>query len=262
MKNHPVLLYTVNGGIARITLNRPDKLNALTRDMLLLLQAALKDAEGREDVRLVSLTGAGRGFSAGQDLTERDPQKIQWPPDLEGLQKELFHPVISTIANMQKPVVACVGGIAAGAAAGIALAADIVIVKDTAVFSFPFVKIGLSVDAGTGYQLVKALGPARARALLMLGGKLTADEAAACGLIWKSVPDASFSDECAALHAQLLSAPATALACIKQAVSKAGRRDGLQTYLAAEAKLQGIAGRHADYAEGVRAFLEKRAPKF
>ncbi len=262
MKNDPVLLYSIKHGIARITLNRPARLNALTRDMLLLLHEALNDAAQHKEVRLVTLTGAGRGFSAGQDLTERDPRKQQAPLDLESLQKELFHPVISSMTNMQKPVVAFVNGIAAGAAASIALAADIVIAKNTADFSFPFVKIGLSVDAGGGYQLLKALGPARARALLMLGGHLPADEAAACGLIWKSVSDARFADECRAIEKQLAQAPATALACIKQAVSKADSSPDLQSYLRAEARLQGIAGRDADYAEGVLAFLEKRVPKF
>ncbi len=106
MKNNPSILYTVKDSVAYITLNRPDKLNALTRDMLLLLQQALEDAAQREDVRLISMVGAGRAFSAGQDLGERDPRKLDRPPDLESLQKELFHPVIVTMTNMQKPVVA------------------------------------------------------------------------------------------------------------------------------------------------------------
>ena len=258
MKDDPVLLYTVADGIASITLNRPTKLNAFTREMLLLLRDALDDAAKRKDIKVIAITGAGRAFCAGQDLGERDPRNLDDPLDLERIQKEIFHPVVLCMTQMQKPVVACVNGIAAGAGSSIALAADIVIAKDTAVFAQSFVKVGLSVDAGGGFQLVRALGPARTRALLMLGGNLTADEAAKSGLIWKSVKPTDFETECQAVLKQLVQAPSTALACIKAAVSKASESADMETYLNAEAKLQGISGQNQDYAEGVLAFLEKR----
>ena len=261
MKDDPVLLYTVANGIASITLNRPTKLNAFTREMLLLLRDALDDAAKRKDIKVIAIKGAGRGF-CGQDLGERDPRNLDEPLDLERIQKEIFHPVVLCMAQMQKPVVACVNGIAAGAGSSIALAADIVIAKDTAIFAQSFVKVGLSVDAGGGLQLVRALGPARARALLMLGGNLTADEAAKSGLIWKSVKPVDFETECQAVLKQLVQAPSTALVCIKAAVSKASESGDMETYLNAEAKLQGIAGQNQDYAEGVLAFLEKRKAMF
>ncbi|MEH6359531.1 MAG: enoyl-CoA hydratase-related protein [Amylibacter sp.] len=262
MKDDPVLLYTVADGIASITLNRPTKLNAFTREMLLLLRDALDDAAKRKDIKVIAITGAGRAFCAGQDLGERDPRKLNDPLDLERIQKEIFHPVVLCMTQMQKPVVACVNGIAAGAGSSIALAADIVIAKDTAVFAQSFVKVGLSVDAGGGLQLVRALGPARTRALLMLGGNLTADEAAKSGLIWKSVKPTDFQTECQAVLKQLVQAPSTALACIKAAVSEASASVDMDTYLNAEAKLQGIAGQNQDYTEGVLAFLEKRKAMF
>jgi len=262
MKDDPVLLYTVADGIASITLNRPTKLNAFTREMLLLLRDALDDAATRKDARVISITGAGRAFCAGQDLGERDPRNLEKPLDLERIQKEIFHPVVLSMTQMQKPVVACVNGIAAGAGSSIALAADIIIAQDTAMFTQSFVKVGLSVDAGGGLQLVRALGPARARALLMLGGNLTADEAAKSGLIWKSVKSVDFKTECQAVLKELVQAPSTALACIKVAVSKASEPEDIETYLNTEAKLQGIAGHDQDYAEGVLAFLEKRKAMF
>jgi len=262
MKDDPVLLYTVADGIASITLNRPTKLNAFTREMLLLLRDALDDAATRKDIKVIAITGAGRGFCAGQDLGERDPRNLEKPLDLERIQKEIFHPIVLCMAQMKKPIVACVNGIAAGAGSSIALAADIVIAKESAVFSQSFVKVGLSVDAGGGLQLVRALGSARARALLMLGGSLTANEAAKSGLIWKSIKPEDFSTECQVVLKQLVQAPSTALACIKAVVSEASASVDMETYLNTEAEFQGIAGQNKDYAEGVLAFLEKRKVMF
>ena len=132
------LVFRIDGGIARITLDRPAKLNALTRTLMLDLGAAVAEAAAREDVRVISLTGAGRGFSAGQDLSERDPRKLSGPLDLAAIQRELFHPIVTTLTGTPKPVVACVNGIAAGAGAGIALAADIVLAAESAKFVFSF----------------------------------------------------------------------------------------------------------------------------
>jgi 2-(1,2-epoxy-1,2-dihydrophenyl)acetyl-CoA isomerase len=259
MSDKPVLL-SVSAGHARIALNRPDRLNALTRDLMLALRATVVACVERADVKVISLTGAGKGFCSGQDLTERDPRRIDGPLDLKSIQKELFHPVVTAFASTPKPVVACVNGVAAGAGVALALAADIVVASESAKFVFSFSKIGLSVDAGLGRAVASALGPARAKALLMLGETLSAPEAAAHGLIWKSVPE----DELDAFHQdlaeRLLGTPATALSGIKKAIG-ASHLD-LPRYLDIEAEQQGIAGAHPDYGEGVLAFLERRPPRF
>ncbi|MCB1472576.1 MAG: enoyl-CoA hydratase/isomerase family protein [Rhodobiaceae bacterium] len=259
MPETPVL-FTVHDGHARITLNRPDRLNALTRDLMLRLSDSVQEAIARDDVRVISVTGSGRGFCAGQDLSERDPRKHEGPLDLAAIQRELFHPVVRALAATPKPVVACVNGIAAGAGAGLALAADIVIAAHSAKFAFSFSKVGLSVDAGLGRALAATLGPARARALLMLGETLPASEAAAQGLIWRAVEDGDLQDAFADLVTRLAGTPAMALSGIKAAI--ASSHLGLDAYLAIEADLQGAAGAHPDYAKGVLAFLERRPAKF
>jgi len=254
------LLFQIDEGIARITLNRPAKLNALTRALMIDLGAAVAEAAARDDVRVLSLTGAGRAFSAGQDLSERDPRQLTGPLDLAAIQHELFHPVVKTLAEMPKPAVACVNGIAAGAGAGIALAADIVLAAESARFVFSFAKVGLSVDAGLGRALAQGLGVPRAKALLMLGESLTGTEAARAGLIWRALPDDSLAEAQEALLQRLAAAPRRALAGIKSTLSKSHL--GLADYLAAEAEAQGRAGADPDYAEGVLAFLERRGPRF
>jgi len=259
VSDDPVLL-SIASGIARITLNRPRQLNALTRAMMLDLAAVLREVLGREDVRVISLTGAGRAFSAGQDLTERDPRLLAGPLDLAAIQRELFHPIVRAVAETAKPIVAAVNGVAAGAGAGLALAADIVLAAESARFVYSFAKVGLSVDAGLGRALAQSLGPARARALLMLGESQPAPEAAAAGLIWKAVPDETLAAEHAALLERLAATPVEALAGIKRAI--AATHLPLDDYLPTEAELQGRAGAHLDYAEGVLAFLERRPPRF
>jgi len=225
------------------------------------LGAAVEEAAAREDVRVISLTGAGRGFCAGQDLSERDPRKLDGPLDLAAIQRELFHPVIRTLRETPKPVVACVNGVAAGAGAGFALAADIVLADAEAKFVFSFAKMGLSVDAGLGRALVAGLGAPRARALLMLGGALTGAEAEAAGLIWRAVPAGELGSAHEDVLIRLACAPRAALSGIKAAVA-AAEVEPLAEYLATEAALQGRAGAAPDYAEGVLAFLEKRKPRF
>jgi len=254
------ILYAVGDGIARINLNRPERLNAMTRQLMLELNAAIADACGREDVRVISLSGTGRAFSAGQDLSERDPRTLDGPLDLAAIQAELFHPIVRALSETPKPVVARVPGVAAGAGAGIALAADIVLAAEGAKFIFSFSKVGLSVDAGLGRILTAALGPARARALLMLGEMLTGAQAAEAGLIWRALPEADLDVEHEALLTRLATAPRKALAGIKQAVASANLP--LDDYLSVEAGLQGQAGRDPDYAEGVLSFLERRAARF
>ncbi len=261
MSNTTTVDLSVTDGIARITLTRPDRLNALTRNLMLDLADTLKRASEDDSIRVISITGSGRGFCAGQDLSERDPRKLDGPRDLEAIQKELFHPIVLAMRQAPKPVVACVNGIAAGAGAALALAADIVLASKSARFAFSFSKVGLSVDAGGGYALVKAIGPARTRAILMLGETLPATDAAQAGLIWKAVDDAELQTAHEALLSQLAASPRQALQSIKKAVT-AAESATIETYLAEEARLQGLAGRDPDYAEGVLGFLEKRAPQF
>lgn len=254
------LLFDIDSGIARIVLNRPSKLNALTRSLMIDLGVAVAEAAVREDVRVISLSGAGRAFSAGQDLSERDPRKLHGPLDLAAIQRELFHPVVKGLVEAPQPVVACINGIAAGAGAGIALAADIALAAESAKFIFSFAKIGLSVDAGLGRALTQGLGVPRAKALLMLGESLSAGEAAAAGLIWRALPEEDLAEQHDALLQRLAATPRQALAGIKTALSKSHL--DLPDYLEVEAEAQGRAGSHPDYAEGVLAFLERRPPHF
>lgn len=259
---NPPVLTRFEDGIGTISLNRPARLNALSREMMLALAEALETFASDGAVRVICLQGAGRAFSAGQDLSERDPRTQDHPFDLEAIQAALFHPVLRRIATMDKPVVARVNGLAAGAGASLALACDIVIAARSARFIQSFSNVGLSADAGAGWILVKTLGPARARAILMLGEALDADEAAGAGLIYRSVPDADLARETSALLDRLRAKPRRALCCIKRAVSAASEARDLDSYLAIEAALQGEAGRDPDYAEGVLSFLEKRTPVF
>jgi 2-(1,2-epoxy-1,2-dihydrophenyl)acetyl-CoA isomerase len=256
----PVLV-SINGATATIALNRPERLNALTEPMLLALASALEHAAGDDAVRVVLLKGEGRAFCAGQDLSDRDPRLHPEPFDLEAIQKRLFHPVVRTMKEMDKPVVAAVSGVAAGAGAAIALAADIVVAADEARLALSFSKVGLSVDAGAGFALVRSLGAARTRGLLLTGGALSGAEAAQAGLIFKSVPDSQLAEEVDRLTASLASGPTIAYGAIKRAV-RAAETGEYDAYLAKEASLQGRAGASDDYREGVLAFLEKRAPHF
>jgi 2-(1,2-epoxy-1,2-dihydrophenyl)acetyl-CoA isomerase len=254
------VLYRVESGIAHITLNRPERYNALTRQLLLDLGPAIDNAAADDAVRVISLTGSGRGFCAGQDLSERDPRKLDGPLDLAAIQRELYHPVIRTLNETPKPVAACVNGIAVGAGAGLALAADIVLAAESASLAFSFARIGLAADAGVGRALINALGMPRAKAILMLGETLTADEAQRCGLIWRTVADGDLGREYQTLLNKLAATPRASLAGFKSALASAHLT--LPDYLEIEADAQGRAGRNPDYAEGVLAFLEKRKPDF
>ena len=258
----PQILFNVDSGLASIVLNRPEKLNALTRDLMLEFGNIVKECADRPDIKVVSITGAGRAFCAGQDLSERDPRKLDWPLDLEAIQRELFHPIIAGLSEMPKPVLVCVNGIAAGAGSSIALTGDIVVAGMSASFAQSFVKVGLSVDAGGGRVLTQALGVARTKAALMLGENISAKDAAEMGLIYKCVPDDELKQLHSTLSQKLLRMPLSALASIKKAVAAASEAKNLNGYLLTEANLQGQAGVHANYREGVLAFLEKRRPKF
>jgi 2-(1,2-epoxy-1,2-dihydrophenyl)acetyl-CoA isomerase len=257
-----VLLQRIADGYCVLTLNRPARLNALTAELLTALTAALTRCRDDEAIRAVLLTGAGRAFCTGQDLSGRDPRKIEWPPKLDEIQKELFHPAVLALAALPKPVAVAVNGAAAGAGLSLALAGDIVITARTAQFIPSFAKVGLSVDAGAGWHLTRALGAARAKALLMTGQPLSAADAESAGLIWKCVDDGLLMAEAEALVAQLANGPTRAYAAMKKAVAAAESALSFEDYLCEEARLQGETGQTADYREGVLAFLEKRPPSF
>jgi len=243
-----------------VLLNRPDQRNALSADLMAKLDVALEKLLADEQVRVVVLAGAGGHFSAGQDLSERDPRQLDRMPDLEAVQKQVYHPILMRIADTRKPVIAAVDGIAAGAGAGLALHCDMVLASRQARFYLAFARLGLAVDAGLGWHLVRQLGRARTAGLLMTGGSLSAEEAHIAGLV-SQICEGSAQEAAAELAGQLASGPQQALAEIKQLCRQAGQLD-FAAYLQAEAAGQGRAGACPDYAEGVLAFLEKRSAAF
>lgn len=256
----PTIRMTVANGVATIVLNRPDVLNSFTRAMGAEMQAALDDGASREDVRAVLITGAGRAFCAGQDLAEAAPPDSDWP-DIRDFVEATYNPTVRAIREMEKPVIAAVNGVAAGAGANIALACDFVIAAESAAFLQAFCHIGLIPDSGGTFFLPRLVGMARATALTMLGEKLPATEALAMGLIYKVVPGDDLMTEAGKLAAHLATRPTRGLGLIKRALNASWSND-LVNQLALEAELQGEAGATDDYREGVTAFLEKRKPAF
>jgi 2-(1,2-epoxy-1,2-dihydrophenyl)acetyl-CoA isomerase len=248
-------------GVAELTLHRPDVLNSVNRLMAAELHGALARIRDDAAVRALLLTGAGRAFCAGQDLAEAMPQDGSPAPPIEDLVRGSYNPVVLAIRAMEKPVVAAVNGVAAGAGANLALACDIVLASESASFIQAFSKIGLVPDTGGTFVLPRLVGPARATALAMLGDKVTAPEAAAMGMIWRAVPADRLADEARALARHLATQPTRALGLIKRLINRSLTND-LAGQLELEAELQGEAGRTEDYREGVTAFLEKRGARF
>jgi 2-(1,2-epoxy-1,2-dihydrophenyl)acetyl-CoA isomerase len=247
-------------GWHKLVMNRPDKLNAANEAMLTALLDALDAAESDRGCCALLLTGEGRGFCAGQEL---GPAVMPGPggaPDL-GKVATLHHRLVRRLRGVPLPVVCAVNGVAAGAGASYALACDIVLAARSAKFIQAFVKIGLVPDSGASFFLPRLIGEARARALTMLGESLDAEKAEAWGMIWKAVDDGALQQEAEALTAHLAKQPTGALAAMKRMFG-ASATNALEAQLDLEQELQAVAGRSADYAEGVRAFLEKRAPIF
>ena len=248
-------------GFHIVTLNRPDRLNAFNETMHLALQGVIAGAEADLSCGALVLTGAGRGFCAGQDLSDRMSPEGGEAPDLSRTIETFYNPLLRKLRHLPFPTIAAVNGVAAGAGANIALACDIVIAAESAKFIQAFSKIGLVPDSGGTWLLPRLAGSARARALALLGDPLPAKTAADWGLIWKSVPDAELMAEATGMAEQFAAGPSQGYALIKQALDASETND-LDTQLDLERDLQGQAGRTADYAEGVRAFMEKRRPNF
>ena len=254
----PSILFEVKNAIAFITLNRPEKFNSFNREMALSLQSYLDECSDNKDIRCVYLTGAGKAFCAGQDLAELMGDD---PVGIDKILSEHYNPIITSIRNMPKPVVAAVNGVAAGAGANIALCCDIVAATQSSSFIQAFSKIGLIPDSGGTYFLPRLIGFQKASALMMLGEKVSATDAERLGMIFKIFADEIFADESIKIANTLAQMPTLGLAFTKQALNRS-LDNSLQTQLGTEDELQQKAAGTYDYKEGVAAFLEKRIPLF
>lgn len=250
------IIYEVKDSAAWITLNRPKKLNSFNETMHFEMLKALKTAENDQNVRAIVLTGAGRAFSAGQDLAEVDDTI-----DYGVLLRNRYNPIIQKIAGIGKPVIAAVNGTAAGAGFSLALAADFRLVSEKATFLNAFIHIGLVPDSGNTYYLPRMVGHAKALELMMLGEKVDAEEAARLGIATQVIPAQGWEKEIAAFVGKLASMPTRALALIKESLLQSWS-SSLEEVLEGEAHAQRLAGQSNDHQEGVKAFLEKRKPAF
>ena len=252
---------TQDSGVLTITLNRPDVLNALNRAVHQGIHEALVRAQEDDSVRAVVITGAGRGFCAGQDLNDRAVSPGGQAADLgESIEKH-YKPLVLALRALPLPVIAAVNGVAAGAGANIALACDLVVAARSASFVQAFARLGLVPDSGGTWFLPRTVGSARALGLALLGDKLPAEQAAAWGLIWRCVEDSELAGVVDGLAQGFANAPTRALARTKQAIYESWGRT-LAEQLDIERDYQAELGRSADYAEGVAAFGEKRTPRF
>ena len=258
---YETILFDVANGAARLTLNRPDRLNSFTVQMHSEVADALSKVESDASIRALLLTGAGRGFCAGQDLSDRAVAPGADGLDLGESLENRYNPLVKRIMGLPKPVVCAVNGVAAGAGANIAFACDIVLAAKSAKFIQSFSNIGLVPDSGGTWILPRLAGHARAMGLALTGEALSAEKAEAWGIIWRAVDDAELKAESDKLVEKLAMGPTRGLAAIKLAMRKGWQAD-LDTQLDLERDLQRELGRSQDYKEGVAAFGEKRAPKF
>ena len=250
--------FNIDQGVGIITLNRPDKLNSFNREMALQLQEVLDHCSTHDEVRAVYITGAGKGFCAGQDLAEvADPHG----PGFDVILSEHYNPIVMRIHALPKPVVAAVNGVAAGAGANIALCCDIVVAAQSASFIQAFSKIGLIPDSGGTHTLPRLIGWQKASALMMLGDKVPATEAERLGMIYKVLPDENFAEESLKIASTLAQMPTKGLALIKEAL-QLSFTNSFENQLRDEDILQNRAAHTNDYKEGVAAFLAKRPPVF
>ncbi len=258
--SYQTILFEVRDGIARLTLNRPEKLNSFNVQMHEEVRAALDEMEQGAGVRVLVITGAGRAFCAGQDLSDRAVAPGE-AVDLGASIDKYYAPLVRRLRSLAMPVIGAVNGVAAGAGANLALACDIVIAAQSASFVESFAKLGLLPDTGGTYFLPRLIGLARAMGLALLAEKISAEQAAAWGLIWKCVDDAEFAATVDTLAKQLASAPTKGLARIKQAIYSSGQHS-LDQQLNLERDFLRELGYSEDFREGVAAFLEKRAARF
>jgi len=258
---YTTILFDIADNIATITLNRPEKLNSFTEEMHGELRDAMQRVRANSNVRVLGITGAGRGFCAGQDLSERVMSGDAADFDVGSTLERNYNPLVLGLRDLAIPVVCAVNGVAAGAGCNFALAADIVIAGRSARFIEVFSRIGLIPDAGGTYVLPRLVGQARALGMALLAEPVTAEQAEAWGLIWKCVDDEALKTETARIAGQLAAGPTRAYGLIKQALY-ASSQNNAERQLGLEAELQREAGRTADFREGVRAFLEKRPARF
>ncbi len=259
--NYENILFEIKDGIAQLTLNRPEKLNSFTHAMHVEVRDALAKVGADKSVRVLVLTGAGRGFCAGQDLSERSVDPGQKGVDLGDSVEKNYAPLVLALRALPMPVICAVNGVAAGAGANLALACDIVLAAESASFVEAFSKLGLIPDTGGTYFLPRLIGSARAMGLAMLGEKLTAARAEQWGLIWKCYPDQDLMLQTQLMAGHFANAATKGLAFIKQAMH-ASPANTLQQQLTLECGMMSELGQSEDYREGVSAFIEKRAPQF
>lgn len=256
----PVLVHR-SGAVATVTLKRPEAMNALDLATKEALLSALREAATDESVRCVVLTGSGRAFSVGQDLREHVTMLAERPDEVWRTVREHYNPIVAVLSAMDKPVIASLNGIAAGAGASLAFAADFRYVAESAGFTLSFAGVGLSCDSGASWTLPQLVGVAKAKELMMLGGRIDSAEALRLGLATEVVPDAELAEHVAAVAGRLAGGPTLALGAIRRAVAHAGGSD-LASALAFEADLMDRTGASADHAGAVQAFLAKESPTF
>ncbi|EQB4332631.1 2-(1,2-epoxy-1,2-dihydrophenyl)acetyl-CoA isomerase PaaG [Providencia stuartii] len=261
MPNSAMILTTRENGVLTITLNRPDRLNSFNDEMHRQLSDALKIAERDDTVRCLVITGAGRGFCAGQDLNDRNVSVSEQAPDLGYSVETFYNPLIRRLTSLPKPIICAVNGVAAGAGAAIALAGDIVIAAKSASFIQSFCRLGLVPDSGGSWFLPQLAGHARAMGMALLGDKISAEQALQWGMIWQVTENDELTTTVNQLAQHLATQPTYGLGLIKKAIYRAATNT-LDEQLDLERDLQRSGGRSEDYREGVDAFLNKREPKF
>jgi 2-(1,2-epoxy-1,2-dihydrophenyl)acetyl-CoA isomerase len=259
--NFENIIFKVQNGIAVLTLNRPEKLNSFTQDMHFEVREALDSIKADPSVRVLVITGAGRAFCAGQDLSDRAVEPGGEGVDLGESVEQFYAPLILTLRQLPLPVICAVNGVAAGAGANIALACDIVLAARSASFVEAFCRLGLIPDSGGTWHLPRLIGLARATGLTMLGEKLTAERAEQWGLIWKCLPDEALMVEAMSMAGHFATAPTKGLAYTKKAL-QFSFANSLPAQLRLEAEMMRELGYSHDYREGVAAFMAKRPPKF
>lgn len=248
------ILFAIEDGVATLTLNRPQLMNALSSQMRREITEALTTLP--PEVRCVVMTGAGRGFCSGQDLTDRSVAT-----SVEATLRDEYEPMLRAMTDCPVPIIAAVNGVAAGAGANLALAADVVIATESASFIQAFTRIGLIPDAGGTFVIPRAVGNARAMGMMLFAEPVSARQAVEWGLIWEALPDEAFAEGVAARARHLANGPTLAYRAIREAITQSTQND-LDSQLALEARLQGQAGKTRDFMEGVSAFLEKRPATF